>query len=36
MLHGWRIGHSPEHKKNLQQKKGVILMGTTPFIIIVI
>lgn len=21
MLHGWRIGHSPEHKKNLQQKK---------------
>lgn len=21
MLHGWRIGHSPEHKKDLQQKK---------------
>lgn len=19
MLHGWRIGHSPEHKKDLQQ-----------------
>lgn len=21
MLHGWRIGHSPEHKKDLQQKR---------------
>ena len=21
MLHGWRIGHTPEHKKDLQQKK---------------
>ena len=21
MLHGWRIGHSSEHKKDLQQKK---------------